>query len=125
MGFWKKLGKSWKGSPSAEELEAIRENDRQLQMEREERKRRKEILVKFSFKELKLICSEILGREPDDLVRDENGNIERYEDGTPHKYHVDRYLYEDFICDTSNFKMSQSKILQLNTPLFLLIIFQM
>lgn len=108
MGFWKRLGKMSR-SQSEEDLESQRENDRRLQMEREERKRRKEILEKFTFKELKLICNEILGREPDDLVRDKHGNVERYEDGTPHKYHNDRYLYEDFICNTKNFKISQIK----------------
>jgi hypothetical protein len=109
MGFWKKLGTAMSGTPSEEELEEQRKYEKQLQMKREERKRRKNILQKFTFKELKLICNEILGREPDDIMRDEDGNIERFEDGTPRKYHDDRFLYEDFICDPQNFKLEQIK----------------
>ena len=57
MGFWKNLGKKMGGNSSEEELEARRQNERKLQMERDGRKRRKAILEKFTFKELKLICN--------------------------------------------------------------------
>lgn len=109
MGFWRSLGKLTGGRKlSEEELEAQIENERILLEERAERKKRKEILSKFTFKELKLICTEILGREPDDVVRDEiTGKIQYHNDGTPQKYHNDRFLYEDFICNPENFKRSQ------------------
>lgn len=110
MGFWKTLGRITGGGhePSEEEIEEEIQNEKQLQAEREERKKRKAVLSKFTFKELQLICTEILGREPEDIVRDKvTGKIQYYRDGTPQKYHNDRFLYESFICNPENFKRSQ------------------
>jgi hypothetical protein len=109
MGFWNSIGKMMSGTPSEEELEEDRRIEKQRQMKREEKQKAKAILIKFTFEDLKLICNEILGREPDGLVRDEEGNVKRYDDGTPEEYHKDRHLYEGFISDPENFKISQIK----------------
>ena len=108
MGFWRSVGKKL-STPSEEDLERVRQNEKRLQIEREDRRIRKNILEKFTFKELKNICNEILGVEPREIVKDRNGNILYDKDGEPEEYEQDRHDYEEFICNPNKFKTQQIK----------------